>query len=137
MLDGDVSGRTFDFLTSNYGGLLPSGVVPLTVSKSVGDACQPLSSHAFSNSAVLVTRGNCPFDVKVLNVQNAGGSVVVIEDPLDRPLQRIGGSHPLDGQAGIPTVAVTYDCSEYIRHSTIMNKNVSIIIRGDLDVNAK
>jgi hypothetical protein len=130
---GETSGPSFDFLTSNFGGLLPPGRLPLTVSASIGDACQPLEPQdidATTDAAVLVTRGNCPFDEKVINVQNAKGALVVIEDPADRSLQRIGGSHPLDGMAGIPSIAISFQCSEYIRQQINSGKSISLYLEG-------
>ena len=133
--EDEASGPSFDFLTSNFGGLLPPGRVPLAVPVSgTGDACLPLTplsrESAAAGSAFLITRGNCPFDVKVMNVQTAGGSIAVIEDPLDRPLQRIGASHPLDGYAGIPSIAVPLQCSDYIRKLATENKKISFLLEG-------
>jgi len=125
----EMGGPSFDFLTSNFGGLLPPGRLPLVASTSIVDACQPLDpliTGSTTGAALLVTRGNCPFDVKALNVQNAGGAIMVIEDPADRSLQRIGGSHPLDGMTGVPSIAVSFQCSEYIRQLTSANKKVFI-----------
>jgi hypothetical protein len=122
----------YDFLTSNFGGLIAAGRMSLIVSAAVGDACEPLVPFPRTGSAtaVLVTRGGCPFDVKVLNVQNAGGSLMMIEDLLDRPLQRIGGSHPLDGEAGIPSIAVSLDASRYIHQLTAEGKSISVVLEG-------
>lgn len=123
-------GRTFDFLTSNFGGLLPPGRLSVTVSALVGDACAPLSSLSTPSAAVLVTRGNCTFDEKVLNVQGGGGAIMIVEDPQDRHLQRIGGSHPLDGQAGIPSIAIPLQCSQYIRELSGAGQDVYISLEG-------
>jgi hypothetical protein len=127
--EGEGGGPRFDFLTSNFGGLLPPGRTPLaTPLAASSDACAPFSSSG--PGAVLVTRGNCPFDVKAVNVQAAGGSLVVVEDPLDRSLQRLGGAHPLDGQAGIPSIAISLEGSTYIRKMITLGKNISILLEG-------
>ena len=52
--------------------------------------------------AVVVQRGVCTFDVKAFHVQQAGGHLMIVVDPKDGPLQRLGGSLPLAGHVGIP-----------------------------------
>lgn len=141
LAEDEASGPSFDFLTSNFGGLLPSGRIPLATPASasasapaVGDACLPLAhldrDPTATAAAVLVTRGNCPFDAKAIHVQEAGGNVMVIEDPMDRSLQRIGAAHPLDGYVGIPSIAISQQCSNYIRELSAANKKISILLNG-------
>lgn len=96
--------RSFDFLTSTFGGYLPTQTLSV-VAATPRDACSPLT-HRVSNSAVFVQRGNCRFDVKALHAQEAGARLVIIGDFTDSALQRLGGMHPTGGYVGIPSVII-------------------------------
>lgn len=60
------------------------------------------------NSAVVVYRGFCKFDEKVKQIQESGASVVIVVDPKDSALQRLGGVHPTAGYVKIPSIFTTY-----------------------------
>ena len=135
--------RTFEFLTSTFGGVLPidnhnndhsnnhsndssrthvrpKGLLSFSITTAMPheDACSPIASvlpppaqgtraRATAQGtraivAVLVVRGKCSFDVKAFHVQQAGGSLMIVVDPNDGPLQRLGGTFPLAGHVGIP-----------------------------------
>ena len=70
-----------------------------------------LSSSSFTSKyagkAVAVHRGGCRFDIKALNVQKAGGLLLVIIDVEDNALQRLGGKQPEAGFVAIPSIIVT------------------------------
>lgn len=108
----------YDFLSSNFGGALPFER-SITVSVSIPrDACEELQTNLMPGyvpgGAILVIRGGCKFGVKALNIQNAGGGLVIIADETDPALQRPGGLHPVAGYVGIPSVMVSWLAAESI-----------------------
>jgi hypothetical protein len=114
---------TYDFLTSTYGGYLPAGT-PLSVVEmttlvsdaSLATGCLPLPSTVeASGKVVLVVRGGCRFDEKAKNIQDTGAVMVMVYDPADSALQRLGGQHPTMGFVRIPAVMVSQACVDAIR----------------------
>lgn len=120
---------SFDFLTSTYGGYLPAGI-PLSVVEltslvedvSLANGCSPLpSTIEATGQVVLVARGGCRFDEKAKHIQETGASMVMLFDPEDSALQRLGGQHPTMGYVRIPAVMVTLACVEAIRAMTTVS----------------
>ena len=129
--------RSFDFLTSNFGGQLPSsGPIDLVyaeprngcsalqedmavdvgaVDVEAGIASKIPPSNKYANLAVVVERGGCRFDIKALHAQNAGASVLVIVEKDDNALQRVGGMQPDSGFVGIPSILVTAAAGEHLQ----------------------
>lgn len=121
------NGMSADFLTSSFGGRLPLESLPvIDLEKVVSDstlatACSPISKevsrHLNSHFALLVRRGGCRFDLKVLNAQQAGARVVILYDPEDRALQRIGGLHPTEGYVDIPAIIIPLSAAVSVQSS--------------------
>ena len=126
--------RSFDFLTSNFGGQLPTHEPIHLIRAEPRNGCSPLEGGAdevvetdaatgallpskssqYAGLAVVVDRGGCRFDQKALHVQNAGARMVVIVDKDDNALQRVGGMQPDSGFVGIPSVIVTAVAGEHL-----------------------
>lgn len=135
---GGAQVRSFDFLTSNFGGQLPtSGSVSLIYAEP-RDGCEPLVGAAdevaeeavqtdgaetglstkpskYTDLAVVVERGGCHFDLKALHAQSAGARLLVIVDKDDNALQRVGGMQPDSGFVGIPSVIVTKAAGDHLQ----------------------
>ncbi|CAI5486144.1 unnamed protein product [Closterium sp. Naga37s-1] len=66
---------------ANFGGIIPSSGIRGVLRRAEPlDACQPLASRAkrAERAFVLITRGNCLFDTKVLNAQVAGYAAAIV-----------------------------------------------------------
>lgn len=135
---GGAQVRSFDFLTSNFGGQLPTSGATSMIYAEPRNACMPLvdaadevvedavladgaetvlssKSSKYADLAVVVERGGCRFDVKALHAQNAGARLLVIVDKDDNALQRVGGMQPDSGFVGIPTVIVTAAAGDHLQ----------------------
>lgn len=123
--------KTFEFLTSTFGGTLPSESFPIHVSSPL-DACSELSTSVLG-SALLATRGNCPFDLKSLNIENAGAILQIIIDENDTALQRIGAAPVGAGYVGIPTIYAVAPAGDFIRSSINRGYNINGHITGYSD----
>ena len=117
--------HTFDFLASTFGGLLPTREFVI-IKADPFDACEEMSNdlkkaiESLSSTSVvgvLVTRGTCKFDVKAANVQAAGARLMIVTDPVDNCLQRVGGMAPETGYIGIPSILVTRPCAEFLENN--------------------
>jgi hypothetical protein len=74
---------------------------------SPGSACTPFNAAnaaAVRRSIALVSRGACPFTVKVKNAQDAGAIGVIVADNAPGPVVGMGGADPT---ITIPAVRVT------------------------------
>jgi hypothetical protein len=86
------------------------------------DGCEPFSSPAaVAGTVVLVDRGTCAFQVKVLNAVNAGAAGVLIANNIPGPLS-IGGDFPgLD----IPVLGITQEAGTAFRAVAPLNVALS------------
>lgn len=94
---------------ANFNGTVVLGVDPSdTAGASTTDACSPLSNaSAVAGNIVLVDRGTCGFTVKAINVQNAGGTAMVVADnAAGSPPPDLGGTDP---SITIPAIRITLD----------------------------
>jgi hypothetical protein len=74
---------------------------------SPGSACTPFNAEnaaAVRRNIALVSRGTCPFTVKVKNAQNAGAIGVIVADNAPGAVTGLGGSDP---SITIPAVRVS------------------------------
>ena len=117
--------QTFDFLASTFGGLLPTRDFVI-IKADPFDGCDEMSDdlkkaiNSLSSTSIvgiLVTRGTCKFDVKAANVQDGGGRLMIVTDPVDNCLQRVGGMAPETGYIGIPSILVTRPCAEFLENN--------------------
>lgn len=83
-------------------------------------ACQPFSQHFLgslntdkSPFAVMVRRGGCRFDEKAMIVESSGASLMLVVDPQDGALQRMGGG-ALSSEVGMPSVLAPAPMADFI-----------------------
>ena len=89
---------------------------PLVAAGAVDSAealmCQPVASGTFTGKAVIVRRGDCNFHTKVRNAQDAGASVVLLENNTDGTVNaNVAG----DTKITIPVATITKEAGEAIR----------------------
>jgi hypothetical protein len=106
-----------------YGSIDPTGEVIESKSSSSSSSTSSSSSSSsltskYAGKAVAVHRGGCRFDIKALNVQQAGGLLLVIIDVEDNALQRLGGKQPEAGFVAIPSIIVTAVGGQFL-HSVL------------------
>ena len=77
------------------------------------DGCNRISSSLEGNVAA-VYRGNCSFQEKALNAQEANASMVMIINEPEKPLQRIGGRYPGIAYIGIGSIIITSVCGQQL-----------------------
>ena len=122
---GDATGKgkvtkSFQFLTSSFGGVLPVDMLKIMGSDPV-DGCAPFSNTAeiantTGNVVVAIDRGGCMFQDKLLHAEQAGARLGLILETDDRQaLQRIGGNSATSGHIGMPSIICSYSCRQYIR----------------------
>ena len=66
---------------------------------------------------MLVDRGNCKFDNKVLNAQMVGADLIIMVNLNDEALQRIGVTSHQSSFIGIPAVLITEPAGKFIKES--------------------
>jgi PA domain len=102
--------------TADFGpSLTSSGVTGNIVYASPTDGCSSLTnSGAISGRIALVDRGNCNFDLKVQNAQNAGAIAVVIGNVINQNnsdptaiINMSGATTSIDATILIPTVSIS------------------------------
>lgn len=69
----------FEYMKAKFGGALPQGRLPVKFA-SPATACAPLEGD-YSDHAVVVVRGECPFAKKAEFVAKANGVVVLVANP--------------------------------------------------------
>lgn len=86
------------------------------------DGCEPFSSPAaVAGTVVLVNRGTCNLQVKVLNAVNAGAAGVLIANNVPGPLS-IGGAFP---GLNIPVLGITQEAGAAFRAAAPLNVSLS------------
>ena len=162
---GSVQVRSFDFLTANFGGQLPTrGEIEVVLAEPL-HACTELvpisnsinnnesvdinpdsttststttsvdteistlanNNNKYTNKAVLIHRGQCRFDTKILNAQLANARLAIIIDIDDNPLQRMGGMPPYAGYIKIPSILITSNAGKFLQKQLINHNNNSNI----------
>lgn len=138
--------RSFDFLTSTYGSVLPSNIVIQRSSPT--DACQQLevnmetqvssdgsstSTDISSSFALFAHRGGCRFEMKAQNAQNAGADLLIIANMQDEALQRVGAAKEALGALGAPSILVSMMAGRYIEELMKLPGPISIEIIPNTD----
>ena len=134
--------RSFEFLTSNFGGRLPENHDPLPVVMAVPpDGCSTFSAGDYTSQplaprggfALAFARGGCRFHVKLEHAEAAGARLVVIyeREEEDNALQRVGGMLPDAGYIGIPCVIVSAPAGVCMRaRSSVADTSVSVSLNS-------
>ena len=113
--------RSFEFLTSNYGGRLPEDheSLPVILGDPL-DGCAPIQSTAATTGRPFVlalARGGCRFSTKQQHAQDVGARLTLIfeKESQDSALQRIGGVMPEAGFIGIPSIIVAAPAGVFLQ----------------------
>ena len=129
------SSKLIDFLTANYGGMIPPSVPYHAVRSVPEDGCTSFDLSQMpefkEGSAVIVDRGRCPFGQKSLNAQMAGASLVILIDREDPALQRPGSVHPIAGYIEIPTIMIPWDGANYLLTQLDKSREVAVSADGE------
>jgi PA domain len=127
-------GQSFEFLTSTFGGKLPTAPVRVFMALP-SDACSPLKilrdatmSGESSPYAVYTQRGGCRFEDKVKYAQDAGADLLIVADMLDDALQRIGASAASFGFLGIPAILVTAPAGKWLEEAVNKDSSLSTVV---------
>lgn len=127
--------RSFEYLTSNYGGRLPEDHESLTVVlarplhgcvEGAGDVEEWAAGRAERDAwaasligggpfALAVVRGQCRFHVKQAWAESLGARLLIIVDVEDSALQRVGGLLPEAGHVGIPSIIITAPAWHFLK----------------------
>lgn len=92
------------------------------------DGCTPLTNAAaVAGNIALIDRGNCDFNVKVHNGQNAGAIAVIIASTAAAAFGNMGGANPA---VTIPSVMVTFADGNTFK-ANIPGLNVTLLPAGD------
>jgi hypothetical protein len=116
--EGKVT-KSFQFLTSSFGGVLPVDTLTL-IPSDPSHGCKPLANaddvaSTRANVAVAMERGGCMFQDKLKHAEQAGARMaIVMEGSADSALQRIGGNAESSGDIGMPSVMCSWMCNQYI-----------------------
>lgn len=131
-----ISTKQYEAITSNFGSRLPlakdSGSLAVRIAEPL-DACEPLVPPAnaakpegyYEGAIVLAYRGSCRFDTKARQVQDAGGRVLLVVDPADSAMQRVGGQQPAGGYVGIPSLMAALPAGEFIHQAVQTGHHVT------------
>lgn len=65
-------------------------------------------------TALYAHRGGCRFDEKALVAQAAGAQMLVVADPADEALQRLGGLYPSAGAVGITSIMIPGNGGKFV-----------------------
>jgi PA domain len=97
--------------TADFGpDVTPAGTTANVVQANPTDGCSALTNgSAISGRIALIDRGNCNFDVKAQNAQNAGAIGVIVVNNVASPLviQMGGATTSIDVTIKIPTLMVS------------------------------
>ena len=122
--------RSFEFLTSNYGGRLPEDHEPIRVLlASPSDGCSEAVSFPGRDSlgaglpfVAAFVRGGCRFSNKQQHAEAAGARLALIFEKSesegegsDNALQRVGGLMPEAGYIGIPSILVSAPAGAFLQ----------------------
>jgi len=104
----EPSKEVVEFMTSTFGGVLPSGPMEAMFASPV-DGCSELENASMmpGKIAVLMRGGGCGFGEKTERVQNASARAAIIIDSTDAALQKIAATPEITKRLFIPAMLVT------------------------------
>lgn len=124
--------RSFEFLTSNFGGRLPEDheSLPVVLARPLhgcveGEATEDPAEALWAKDlasregafALAVVRGQCRFHVKQAWAESLGARLLIIIDSEDAALQRVGGLLPEAGNVGMPSILVTAPAGDFLQRA--------------------
>lgn len=93
----------------------------------------PYQNDDLINYVVLLVRGNCTFEVKVRNAQQAGYHAVIVYNNVGQDLQQMSAQNSDD--IGIPSVFVGELTGRKIQEDYQFNNDCYIVMNGELPFN--
>jgi hypothetical protein len=130
--------KSFQFLTSSFGGVLPVDALTL-IESTPADGCKPFAnSEAIAstnaNVVVAIDRGNCMFQDKLYHAEQAGARLgLVLEASDEQALQRIGGNAATSSHIGMPSIICSWPCREYVKGVLAEGGSATIQLRPAQD----
>ena len=112
-----VQGSDFHVLSGNGpnpGAPLTADIVDVASTGNDGKACTPLANGSLDGDIALIARGDCAFDTKVLNAQNAGAVAAIIYLTDSNSLFAANGLE----ETGIPMFMIGKDDADRIKNLT-------------------
>lgn len=93
------------------------------------DACTPLPAGSLLNKIGLVERGNCEFNMKVMNAQNAGAKAVIVYNATTSTnFNAMGGTN---SSVTIPSVLVLNSEGNFIKSKVNAGTTVNVTLKRD------
>jgi subtilisin family serine protease len=109
-------------------GVAPSGpiegtVVDVSAFEGSGQACGNLPTGAMIDRVALILRGECTFEQKLLNAQQAGAKAAIVYAAASAPHPFVMGA----GTAGLPAEMVSYADGIAIKHAAASSEVQAIL----------
>ncbi|XP_052888431.1 E3 ubiquitin-protein ligase Godzilla isoform X1 [Anopheles moucheti] len=126
----------FRDLPATFGGDIPdSGLKVLADKADPPDGCMEMSAAPNSTSkfAVVISRYNCSFEVKVRNAQQAGYAMVIVHNVGSNDLEHMSANHPQD--LLIPSVFVGESSGRSIIEMYLYDRGYALVITDDIPFN--
>ncbi|WEK70030.1 MAG: T9SS-dependent M36 family metallopeptidase [Candidatus Chryseobacterium colombiense] len=109
--------------------LTATGVMGDVKASPVDEGCTALPGGSLTGKIGLVKRGNCNFDVKIKNLQNAGAIAAIIYN--QAPNTAINNMSITDATVAIPGVLITNEEGTYITNLLSANTTVNVTLKND------
>lgn len=139
----DLEITDIEFLTTTLGGPIPNLPTNKLVIADPPDACSELTAPLSADSAVIVQRGSCQFLDKLLNVQAAGGGLVVFVNSADS-LYRVGVGMYESAGVSVSSILVTHGDGKRMVDAVLAlgddeaadDNNISLTVEPRADITA-
>ncbi len=117
-------------ITSGFApALTATGVTGNVQASSVVEGCTALPAGSLTGKIGLVRRGNCNFDLKVKNLQNAGAIAAIVYNPA--PNTAISNMTGADTTVTIPAVLINNEEATYILGQIANGTTVNVTLKND------
>ena len=117
-LPSDMSSNTTTTLITTITTAARGEVTTSTSTKTINMLTAPSMHPYYKNKAILIGRGNCSFETKLLNAQNVNGAyVVVMDNKCSNALEHMGVSSSSESEADIvtiPSILITKTAGDWL-----------------------
>lgn len=117
--------------------LTATGITADVKQSPVTEGCTALPANSLAGKIGLVLRGNCNFDVKIKNLQNAGAVAAIVYN--QTPNTALGNMSITDTTVAIPGVMITNEEATFIIGQITAGQTVNVTLKagdtpdGDFD----
>ncbi len=109
--------------------LTATGVTADVKESPVVEGCTALPAGSLAGKIGLVKRGNCNFDLKVKNLQNAGAVAAIVYNPApNTPIANMNGA---DATVTIPAVLINNEEATYMINQINGGTRVNVTLKND------